>query len=87
MTTTLSDENPTPGTIAYYDAIPGFWEAADVVEFWVNAHPGTWHTPSTVARRAKIGGDLVYRILPFLAEQRLITAQGNRSWRRYAARR
>lgn len=78
---------PVPGSIEWFDQFPGFWSASQVVEDWINAHPGQLYNPSTIARRAKVDSHLVYTVLRYLDEGGYIAADGNGCWRKYAARR
>lgn len=71
-------------TTEYWDAIPFFWEDADKVTLWLEAHPG-FHNPSTIRRGAKVEGD-VYRVLSYLDRHQEASAAGNGNWRKYAAR-
>lgn len=73
-------------SVEYLDAIPGFWDAADAVQDWIDAHPGKLHNVSTIARGAKIAHPQAVRVLGYLDRHRHVVAEGNGCWRKYAAR-
>lgn len=77
------------GSVEWYDQFPGFWAACEAAEEWLKAHPGRLHNVSTIARGAKIRGEdhLAYTVLRYLDEHGMIAADGNGSWRKYAAKR
>lgn len=70
-----------------YDRIPGFWDACDAVEQWLERHPDKMVNPSTIARGAKVDRDLIYQALAYLERHHYIAAVGNGCWRNYGARR
>jgi hypothetical protein len=80
MTTTDHD------SIEALDAIEGFWDAADAIQEWIDAHPGRLWNVSTVARRAKVDYLMTSRVLDYLDRHQYIVAEGNGAWRKFASR-
>lgn len=78
---------PVPGSIEYYDQIEGFWDGCDKVETWLNAHPDRLWNCSTIARRAKVDGILIYQVVDYLDRNGYIVGDGNGCWRKYCAKR
>jgi hypothetical protein len=78
---------PEVDSVEYWDAVPGFWEACERVEPWLEARPDKLHNPSSIARGAKVDRVLIYRVLDYLDRHRVIAADGNGCWRKYCAKR
>lgn len=72
-------------SIEYLDTIPHFWDDADRIIVWLEAHAGL-HNRSTIKRGAKVIGD-VQHILSYLDRHHEVAADGNGAWRKYGARR
>jgi hypothetical protein len=79
------DMTTNTDSIEYLDTIPSFWDDADRIIVWLEAHPGL-HNRSTIKRRAKVAGD-VQHILSYLERHSEVRADGNGAWRKYGTRR
>lgn len=62
------------------------YEIADTITLWLEAHAGA-HSRSVIARGVKADYQEVATALAWLDRNRMIAADGNGCWRKYAARR
>lgn len=62
------------------------YEIADAIVPWLEGHQGA-HNRSAIARGVKADYQEVATALAWLDRNRMIAADGNKSWRKYAARR
>lgn len=62
------------------------YEVADAIVIWLENHTGL-HNRSTIARGVKADYDTTAAALGWLDRNRMIAADGNKSWRKYGARR
>ena len=70
-----------------YELTDDQYDIADRIELWLEARPGKLHNRSTIARGVKAELFEVERILHWMDRTRMVVADGNGCWRKYAARR
>ena len=63
------------------------YEIADAITLWLEDHHQGAHSRSVIARGVKADYQEVATALAWLDRNRMIAADGNKSWRKYAARR
>jgi hypothetical protein len=73
-------------TTTAQDLTDAQYEVADQIVAWLEAHAGI-HSRSVIARGVKASYDDVAAALTFMDSYRMVTADGNKSWRKYGARR